>query len=253
MKLLDPVDYNKVVKPLLEVPINTLYARAVVEKKYVKGWVYVDNPENPHSFYIIHPCGMSLSFGVPQSRYHDEYRSNEWMLSYPNLDDPGNFFSETYTKLFNYTRIHFKFNKEKYNYKKNEDLNIIRTDRDIYNTLKGPIHPKYYWDNIDDFLNIGLGFSLIHEGQAVATAFTTSIIDNIVDIGVVTLPQYWGRGFGVEVANAMVEFLVAAECKPRWGTFSYNLQGIRVAEKLGFEIEETLPCHGLLYLPLTSR
>ena len=52
-------DYSKAVEALKKVQINNLFARAVVEN-HVSGKVYVDNPDNPTTFYVVHPYGMSL-------------------------------------------------------------------------------------------------------------------------------------------------------------------------------------------------
>jgi hypothetical protein len=253
MILLPPSEYHKVLEPLSKVPITTLYYRAVVEKRNVQGWVYVDNIEDPKVFYITHLCGMSLIFGEI-NRYPNIFMSSEWLLSYPNIDNPNNFFRGVYSKIYKYTRVHYKFNPAKYKYKKNGKLKIVRVDKKIYQKLRGQVHPKFYWDNMSDFLNIGVAFSVMYDDEPVSTAFATSIIDNVIDIGVDTVPRYRERGFGTAAANAMVEFCLENNCEPLWGTFSYNFAGMRVAEKLGFEIVEHLPCYGLnLNVPLTNK
>ena len=248
MILLNPSQYNMVLEPLLNVPINTLYPRAVVEKRSVQGQVYVDYINNPQSFYIIHPCGMSLIFGKPLKRYPDTHKLDEWLLSYPNIEDGITFFDNFNTTVYKYTRVHFKFNPDKYVSRREdrEKLTIIRIDREMFKSLNGPISPKFYWDNAEDFFNIGVGFALIELGVVIATAFSTSVIDNKIDIGVSVQDIFVEQGFGTLIADAMIEFCLLNDCEPVCGTFSYNLPAIRVSEKLGFETLELLPCYGLL-------
>ena len=62
MVLLDKSDYGKVLQPLKKVTINNLFARAVIEQT-VSGKIYVDDPINPKTFYVVHPYGMTLLFG----------------------------------------------------------------------------------------------------------------------------------------------------------------------------------------------
>ena len=54
--------YLKTLELLKTIPLNTLFAQAVLEKK-VNGFLYVNNLENPMTFYIYHPYGMAFLFG----------------------------------------------------------------------------------------------------------------------------------------------------------------------------------------------
>ena len=91
-----------------------------------------------------------------------------------------------------------------------------------------------------------MGFALMRRGVPIATAFSTSVVDDKIDIGVDVLYNYRSKGFGTLIGDAMVEFCLLNNCEPAWGTFKYNQPGIRVGEKLGFEPIEFLPCYGLL-------
>jgi len=73
---LDKSEFSKVFEPLREVGINHLFANAVVEG-HVSGTIYVENAENPTSFYVTHPYGMSLLFG---NTTNEEF--NSWLLNH---------------------------------------------------------------------------------------------------------------------------------------------------------------------------
>ena len=76
MILLGKTKYDKVIKPLNKVTINNLFARSVAENQ-VRGTIYVDDVDNPKTFFIIHPYGMSLLFGNMEN---DEF--NTWLLDF---------------------------------------------------------------------------------------------------------------------------------------------------------------------------
>ena len=62
MIILDKSNYYKALESLQMVRINHLFADAVLQG-HINGQVYVDQPENPSTFYVVHPYGMSLLFG----------------------------------------------------------------------------------------------------------------------------------------------------------------------------------------------
>ena len=139
MLLLDQSKYDKVIRPLKEVTINNLFARSVVENN-VSGSVYVDNTENPKTFYIIHPYGMSLLFGATDN---DDFNSGfldyalntfgmrdkyEWLQAFPEswnkklrflfgdnlITSRDNTGSIKNNKIEENTRVNFKFHRRKY-------------------------------------------------------------------------------------------------------------------------------------------
>ncbi|MBN1631851.1 MAG: GNAT family N-acetyltransferase [Thermoleophilia bacterium] len=92
---LDPHDYHKARAPLAEVDFNNLFARSVVEG-HVDGAIWVDHPESPATYYIIHPYGMTLLLGDTDNETFNlalaEYLLNrsggrtapEWMQVFPD-------------------------------------------------------------------------------------------------------------------------------------------------------------------------
>jgi hypothetical protein len=66
MELLDKKFYGRLTNHLKKVSNNNLFARSVIERK-ISGQVLVDNIENPKTFYVVHPYGMSILFGDSQN------------------------------------------------------------------------------------------------------------------------------------------------------------------------------------------
>lgn len=63
--------------------------------------------------------------------------------------------------------------------------------------------------------------------------------DDVLEIGYILHPDYWGRGYVPEAARALIDlgFKDLALHKIELTCFSYNVQSQRVAEKLGFTLE----------------
>ena len=131
MKLLDKIDYHKLKEAVNQVTINNLFARSVIEQ-HVSGTIYVDDTEDPETYYVIHPYGMSLLFGdCHNETFNKSFRdyvlnrhkprdTDEWMQAWPDtwhhvfkglLDDelkPGG----QAGIVEQHTRVNFRFDKE---------------------------------------------------------------------------------------------------------------------------------------------
>ena len=179
---LEKQDYPKARGSLKNVTINSLFARAVIER-HISGTVYADNKDKPTTFYVVHPYGMSLLFGNHKNSEFNsavkDYALNkngsrngfEWMQAFPN--DWHNVIKELFKEnLINSsenknnltagfielnTRVNFEFDLDKY-FNFRENLNptngtITNTTKDIFNSMQGSVVPSNFWNNADDFLN----------------------------------------------------------------------------------------------------
>ena len=273
MILLDTNQYDKVIKPLREVTINNLFARAVVEN-HVTGSVYVDDIDAPTTFYVVHPYGMTLLFGTTENKdfnanfahyalNKDNFRQKqEWMQAYPQAWDStlkkllgehliksaDNIVEKTGVVELN-TRVNFKFNPQKYaDFKRKlpkPDFEICRTDSLIFEQMNGSVVPKSFWDNATDFEQKGAGFSLIYKHQLAATAFSSCVLDRQLEIGIETIPTYRGKGFAQYVCAALIEFCLNNDFEPVWACRLENIGSYKLAQILGFEPTFTLPYYKL--------
>jgi GNAT superfamily N-acetyltransferase len=274
MELLDKKDYNIVTYFLSQVEINNLFARSVIEKK-IAGKVYVDKIENPKTFYVIHPYGMSLLFGDSQNidfnnRFLD-YSLNlnnirdkhEWMQAYPNDWDSvlSGLYNNRMIKAENNnnqeqnaiielnTRINFKFNREKYLSNKKlvlpRDCEIVRTAKKIYEEMKGAVIPCYFWDSAYDFIKNGIGFSLLSNEKLAATAYSAFIHDDKLELGIETIPEFRGNGFAQMTCSALIDYCIENHFEPVWACRLENIGSLRLAEKLGFEVYKKIPYYRL--------
>jgi len=246
----------------------------VIEKK-ITGKVYVDKIENPKTFYVVHPYGMSLLFGDSQNIDFNnnflDYSLNlnkirdkhEWMQAYPN--DWDSVLLELYNNHMirsedNHdqkdneiielnTRINFKFNRENYISNKKQilpqDCEIVRTDKKIYKEMTGTVIPGNFWDTAEDFIKYGIGFSLISNKKLASTAYSAFIHDDKLELGIETMSEFRGYGFAQMTCSALIDYCIENNYEPVWACKLENIGSHRLAEKLGFIINKKIPYYRL--------
>ncbi len=268
MILLDKNQYGKAIESLQSVTINNLFARSVAEQK-VSGKIFADNPDEPRTFYVLNPCGMSLLFGdwtntdfnhrfkdfaLNTQRKVNRELHPEWMQVFPDE------WNETLSVLFGEklvpskgntteagvielnTRVNFRFDHERYMSQKRPisvsdttEVKIVKTDAVMYHAMPGTTVPKYFWDSEDDFLRNGSGYSLLHNGQLASMAFSGYIFDNKLEIGIETVPEFRKKGYAELVCSALIDYCIANNYEPVWSCRLENTGSYMLAQKLGFE------------------
>lgn len=270
MVLLDKADYDKVIQPLKEVAINSLFARAVVEQT-VAGKIYVDNPIHPKTFYIVHPYGMTLLFGESDNEIFNEAFKNyalnkgnsrnnfEWMQAFPNSWDNvlSALFKDTMIKSADNTekkekgiielntRVNFKFNVNKHQplstQNIDKDISIVRANGQMFRDMQGSVVPLYFWDNEEDFLNNGVAFALFYKDELASMSFSSYWFDNDFEMGIETKEKYRGKGLAELVCRAIIDYCIDNNYEPIWSCRLENIGSYKLAQKLGYD--------PILYLP----
>ncbi len=270
MILLDKTKYHLVKEPLNEVTINKLFARSVVEGN-VSGNVFVDNEDDPSTFYVIHPYGMTLLFGdcnheafnnafKDYSLKANQYRNRtHWMQAFPNAWDTvlldlykGNISNSSDTENLAIelnTRVNFKFNSGKYlEFKQNninEDIEIVRTDKRIFESMEGSVVPSNFWDSAKDFFLKGVGFSVLHDSKIATTAYSSVLLGKTLELGMETIEEFRGKGFAQHACSALIDYCLANNFEPIWACRLENIGSYNLAVKLGFEPTLRLPYYKL--------
>lgn len=274
MNLMEIINYHTLIEPLKSVTINNLFARSVIERK-VSGKVYVDNFDNPRTYYIVHPYGMSLLFGncnnIDFNKKFKDYALNtiskrekhEWMQAFPNNWDSvlfdlfGNFLIKSSDNAEKKeqgiielnTRVNFKFNEQKYVAFKlgiaQSDFQIVRSEMQIFQDMKGSVVPSSFWDNEQDFYKNGVGFSLFYKSNLASTAYSAFIHDNKLEIGIETIEAFRGKGFAQYVCSALIDYCIQNGYEPIWSCRKENVNSYKLAHKLGFEPIKEIPFYRL--------
>ena len=281
MKVLETRDFKKVIPLIQAADINTMFAVSVLEGK-VEGMVFVDEEASPAAFYILHPYGMALLYGeTGREDFYVQLASHmlnlenarkgyEWLQVYPaslyskidailgshlikkapNEPYKKSFVPEEDKKVLEYQRINFTFNKEKYfAFKRNlinKGFKIVTTSETIFNQLEGSVVPKYFWNSSSDFINHGIGYTVLAENDIpVSTAFASFVDDHQLEIGIETFEAFQGSGFASIACAELIDYCIDHGYEPVWSCNSGNLGSRKLAHKLGFEESRRIPYYRL--------
>lgn len=264
-------NYYKLAEPLKNVGINHLFARTVVEQK-MDGEVFVDDPDQPSTFYVKHSYGMSLLFG---NTFNDNFnkqltsyllnesnnrQTGEWLQVYPSEwnDRLGKLLNEKITgpeksdqekpQIIKWSRVNFKFNPDKYASRKSsipDGFKLTRTDAQLFDRISGAVVPSFFWRNRDEFAENAIGFSLIYGDEPISTAFASFIHDNQLELGIETKAEFQGKGLARITCSALIDYCLANGFEPIWSCRLENTGSFKLAQKLGFEPTLIVPYYQL--------
>lgn len=263
-------NYCKVTEALRKVTINHLFARTVVEQK-MDGEVYVNDPNQPSTFYVKHQYGMSLLFGRTDDfkfnkqligyllNENNARKTSEWLQVYPSewndqlgrlLDgeivDPANGNQEE-SKIIKWSRVNFRFNRTSVSSEQTvpAGLKLVRTDAVLFDQISGSVVPSFFWRNRLEFAENAIGFSLIANDEPVSTAFASFIHDRQLEIGIETRPEFRGQGLAQLTCSALIDYCRENDFEPIWSCRLENTGSFRLAQKLGFEPTLIIPYYQL--------
>lgn len=241
--------YWKVTPIVSEVPFNNLFARVVIEQK-VEGQVFVDDLSNPTVCLIIHKYGMALlcgndtnvSFNNNLVSYLNHPSPNgfpaKWLLTYPQkweqklvdlLDHNKTYFLQT-------QRINYQFNPQFPLQQPNipDGFTLQQIDSALFHKIQGSVVPQHFWNTVDDFLEHGIGFSLLYENQIISSCFSSYIVEDKLELGVETSENFRNKGYSIYAASALIKYCLQNGYEPIWGCRRENIGSSRLAESLGF-------------------
>jgi RimJ/RimL family protein N-acetyltransferase len=276
MILLAPDAYRRIADLLRAVPINTFFARAVVEG-HVRGRVYVDEPDHPRAAYIAHPYGMSLLCGaVGCERFERRLMAYllgevsprtacEWLQVYPDAwsarlqallgirlvpigaDGAG---SSDPPRVLQDVRVNFGFDAQRYATLRRalqlpSGFEIVEDRASIYSSMQGSVVPHAFWDTSDDFTRRGVAFAVRCRGELASTAFASFAMDGALELGIETYDRFRGQGLAVHACSALIDHCLERGLEPVWACRLSNVASYRLALKLGFQHIRSLPYYRL--------
>lgn len=257
-------------RTLAEVPMNTAFARAVVEET-VAGELWADRAEDPRAFHAVHPYGMSLVWGeavdealdlvVAYLRERADEGQGEWLQVDPRWDaidwddtlDAVPFEDHDQLaggeRVVRHTRVNFTFDAGAFWARRDEHLPVepwqvrrtVRADFD----WPGSVVPSEFWPDADTFLANGGGWVLADGPQVAAMAFASYRAGRQVELGIETAPDWQRRGLATTAAAAMIDSLLLSHLTPVWSCREDNVGSYRLATTLGFRPTLHLPYYRL--------
>lgn len=147
-----------------------------------------------------------------------------------------------------FQRYRFKKNPEHLDRTYLEDLmsslpkgyEIMKVDKNIaqsssFNELSEDFTSQF--DSIDDFINRGIGYAILHEGKVVSAATSFSIYDEGIEIEVASHPDHRRKGLATIVASALILDCIDRGKYPSWD--GANSESVELAKKLGYVFKES--------------
>lgn len=89
--------------------------------------------------------------------------------------------------------------------------------------------------SIEDYLDKGIGYCIMHKGQVVCGASSYSVYDDGIEIEIDTHPDYRRKGLATVAASALILDCLHRGKYPSWD--AANLNSVALAEKLGYIVE----------------
>ncbi|MGH1296690.1 GNAT family N-acetyltransferase [Bacillus cereus] len=223
----------------------------VVLLSYLQGHMgnaWVNDLENPTVAQVT--VGIFTFYaGDPNRRETEELLRNipERMLVIVNSEEWKKRLETCYErKIDKFLRYKFKRNTEVFDHSKLQSFismlpkgyELRRIDEHIVNI---PTLHKVSEDftsqfkSIEDYLNRGIGYSILYKGEVVCGASSYSIYDNGIEIEVATDLNHRRKGLATIVSAALILACLEKEIYPNWD--AANTTSAKLAEKLGYAFD----------------
>ncbi|TFB18476.1 GNAT family N-acetyltransferase [Filobacillus milosensis] len=254
-------DFNTI-NHLLDTDYHFPEIRAVVEGNQ-PGWVFVDRIEEPHTAMIF--VGEANGF-MFVGEIIDEFLQGlnpfiEEVIKPRLLEDGINYFEcsgsspkwnqalknelikNWYVKeweclLFEFKEAQFDLEKSLSHKQVRKVNEALLEDRAIENRdwLLEVIKP--YWRSMNDFYDKGIGYVVIDDNQIVSVCHSCYVAGDVYKVDIVTLKDYRKKGYARLVAQAYIADCLANDKVPYWDCMIENVASHKLAESLGFEVED---------------
>lgn len=222
------------------------------------GKAWVDNLENPTVAQIT--VGIFVFFaGDSNSKEAEELLFNlpDFTLAIVGSDEWKNRIETIHVgSIEKFQRYRFKKKPEHLDRKHIENLlstlpegyEIKRIDKEI---AKDPsLHELSedfisQFDSIDDFINRGVGYAILNEGQVVSAATSFSIYDDGIEIEVASHPNHIRKGLATIIASTLILDCLDRGKYPSWD--AANEESVKLAQKLGYNFQESYDTYFIDY------
>ncbi|GEL78509.1 zwittermicin A resistance protein ZmaR [Tenuibacillus multivorans] len=92
------------------------------------------------------------------------------------------------------------------------------------------------FNSVNDFIDRGIGFAVLHHGEVVCGATSYSIYDDGIEFEVATHHDHRRKGLATVAASALILECFNRGLYPSWD--GANMESVKLAEKLGYILNE---------------
>ncbi len=209
----------------------------------VMGKVYVTDAERPRSA-LAHVGCFAFYAGEPD-RELVAYKPSGFMIMTPQSDEWAALIEECWPLAKKATRYAIRKDTrfdiaalKRMAGDVPEGYKLQRIDSDIYDKcLENALTCDFVssFESKDKYLELGRGIVMLKDGKIVSGASSYSRYREGIEIEVDTLPEERRRGFATTVCATLILDCLKEGLYPSWD--AQNLDSVRLAEKLGYELE----------------
>lgn len=92
------------------------------------------------------------------------------------------------------------------------------------------------FDSAEDFVQRGIGFAMIKEGQVIGAAYSSLVANNAIEVSVVVDSKHRRQGIATALCAQLLQYCVTNHIAPHWD--AANEESCLLAAKLGYEKTE---------------
>ena len=102
---------------------------------------------------------------------------------------------------------------------------------------------KFAWTSLDEYFDKGLGYCAVNENDFANICISVFASENEREVGIKTFSGFQRKGLAYLTACAYIEECLEKKFIPVWSCFSDNDKSVKLAEKLGYAIEDSHPIY----------
>lgn len=222
------------------------------------GTAWVDDLENPTVAQIT--VGIFVFFaGDPETKEAEELLCNlpDFTLAIVDSDEWKNRIETVHAgSIEKFQRYRFKKKPEHLDRKHIQNLlstlpegyEIKRIDKEIakepsFHELSEDFISQF--NSIDDYINRGVGYAILNEGQVVSAATSFSIYDDGIEIEVASHSDHRRKGLATIAASTLILDCLDRGKYPSWD--GANEESVELAQKLGYIFKESYDTYFIDY------
>ena len=98
-----------------------------------------------------------------------------------------------------------------------------------------------FWGSVDRFLDHGIGYAVIRDGEVVSRCHSVMVGAGEAEISVETAEPHRRQGYAIMATRAFIERCLEVGLRPAWSNWAYNAPSRALARRLGFVHRGTTP------------
>jgi RimJ/RimL family protein N-acetyltransferase len=255
--LLEKTEYQKVLALMEWMPEDPMMH--TVLEGHQAGQVLVDNPDHPNAALIWSGMEYAYLIGSGAENFIPDVRPYIEDTILPALQNAGlgfvSIFPEgqssrqallsefSHRSPTSYRVDHYTFSTDKYQQQiktmrpLKEEYTLVKLDREqlakpAFQSTREDL--EFCWESIDRFLELGLGWTVLCEGQVAGTCYAIAFGAGAYHINIWTAPQHRRRGLAQRTAAALIDEALASGKTVYWLNDTPNTASHRLAESVGF-------------------